>query len=100
MEQRGSALARRSGKYLERPQNPADVGQVPEEGDANDVGSDDAQRHLLRVVDRQRAAGYHGRCGESDEVGGGGGGRRPLHDAQKAEGFLHRRHQDGLDFLP
>ena len=54
----------KGGAYLEGPQHPADVGQVPQQGDGHDVGADDAEGDLLGVVDGQVAAGEDdGRAG-------------------------------------
>lgn len=43
--------------YLEGPQHPADVWEVPKQGDADDVGGDDAEGDFLGVVDGEVPAG-------------------------------------------
>lgn len=44
------------GRYFEGPEGPADVGEVPEDGDADCVGGDDAKGYFLGVVDGEVAA--------------------------------------------
>ena len=65
--------------YLERPQYPADVGQIPEKSDTDDVSSDDAQGDLLGVANREIAALDDGvrACGEADSDGSFGDGGAP-----------------------
>ena len=42
-------------EHFEGPERPADVGQVPEQGDDDDVGDDYAEGRGLRAVDAEGA---------------------------------------------